>query len=255
MRVVYKECTQAAMSMQNLKFYGADVETASDGYASRFQGAAGEYLLSVQERSIRDVMPDMRGMSVLDVGGGHGQTSALMLREGRAVTVLGSAPQAHDRLRKSPIGGRCTLVTGDILALPFDDGAFDLVMSVRLLPHTPSWPRLVAEMCRVARRWVIVDYPRPVGINALTPVLFGLKRRIEGNTREYINFSDATISTAFGDNGFAVTKRVGQFVMPMVVHRLTNARFSRGVETAALRLGLTNALGSPAIIRADRTEC
>ena len=244
------------MGMQNVKVYGPDVETASDDYASRFRGPAGEYLLAVQERSILDVMPDMGGMSVLDVGGGHGQTAALMLREGHAVTVLGSAPEAHDRLRRNDLGRRCTLVTGDILTLPFDDAAFDLVISVRLLSHTPHWPRLVAEMCRVARRWVIVDYPRPVGINALTPVLFGLKRRIEGNTRQYINFTDTSINTAFRDNGFAVGGRVGQFVLPMVVHRVTNARFmSRGFENVARRLGLSTALGSPAIIRADRTDC
>ena len=128
-------------------------------------------------------------------------------------------------------------------------------MTVLELSHTPSWRRLLAEMCRVACHCVIVDYPRTVGFNALTPALFALKRRIEGNTREYISFSDRTIDSVLRENTFAATHLVDQFVLPMAVHRLTKARMvSRGFEGAARRLGLTRAFGSPAIIRADRTD-
>ena len=234
---------------------GPDVETASDGYADRFRGRAGQYLLERQEQSICALMPNVENMAVLDVGGGHGQTVGLLLRRGHSVTVLGSAGAAHNRLRHGPFGSRCRLVTGDLLSFPFQDQSFDLVVSVRLISHMPAWQRLLAEMCRVARYGVIIDYPRTVGMNALSPVLFGVKRRLEGNTRQYMSFRDREIRGAFEANAFAVTGLVGQFCLPMVVHRISNASVvSRGMEAVARQLGLARLVGSPAIVRAERRQ-
>ena len=39
------------------------------------------------------------------------------------------------------------------------DRSFDLAVSLRVLMHTPDWRQCVAELCRVARRRVIVDFP------------------------------------------------------------------------------------------------
>lgn len=232
---------------------GPDVETASDGYASRFAGSAGRYLLDVQARSVRQVLQRTGRLTVLDVGGGHAQTAALMVADGHEVTVLGSAPEAHERLLGGEQADSIRLVTGDLLRLPFPDASFDLVLAVRLLTHMPQWEQLLAEMCRVARRYVVIDYPRPRGVNALTPLLFRLKRRIEGNTRTYRNFSDRQIAAAFRKNGFALEERVGQFVLPMVVHRISGSGVvPRGLERIARELGLSYALGSPVIVRADR---
>src|SRR5262245_48521196 len=46
-----------------------DVETSSEGYAARFRGGAGAYLLAVQRRGIETILGDSRiqGAKVLDV--------------------------------------------------------------------------------------------------------------------------------------------------------------------------------------------
>lgn len=233
---------------------GPDVDTASEDYAGRFRGAAGHYLLAVQERVVREVMPIGAGLRVLDVGGGHAQTAALMDRMGHAVTVLGSSPDARGMLGRSPLAQRCDFVTGNLLAFPFPDAAFDVVISVRLVSHMPEWERLLGEMCRVARHSVIIDYPRTVGFNRLTPRLFNLKRHLEGNTRTYLSFDDAAIDEAFRGHGFNTAQRVGQFCLPMVLHRVTRASpVLRGLEGILRRVGLTRRMGTPAIARADRT--
>jgi SAM-dependent methyltransferase len=165
-----------------------DIETGSESYARRFAGRAGRYLLAEQDAAVGAVLADWRGGTVLDVGGGHAQLTPLLLERASAVVVLGSDARSLDRVRRTHPS--CATAIGDLLSLPFPTRSFDLVVSVRLLPYVRDWPRLVAELCRVASRTVIVDYPRSVGLNALTPMMFSLKKRLEGNTRYYRNFRD-----------------------------------------------------------------
>jgi SAM-dependent methyltransferase len=158
-----------------------DIETASDSYARRFAGPAGRYLLRVQESAIRNVLAGWRGGTVLDVGGGHAQLTPLLQSLASKVLVFGSDAQSLARVQRD--FPDCATAAGDLLALPFAPRAFDVVVAVRLLPHVRNWSRLLEELCRVARSTIVVDYPRTTGFNRLTPLLFPLKRRLEGDTR------------------------------------------------------------------------
>jgi ubiquinone/menaquinone biosynthesis C-methylase UbiE len=228
-----------------------DIETASDAYAQRFAGAAGRYMLAEQDAAIRAVLADWNGGSVLDVGGGHGQITPLLRSLARDVLVFGSDASSLERVRRE--FPDCATATGDLLTLPFEPRSFDVVVAVRLLPHVRNWPRLLSELCRVARSAVVVDYPRPTGFNRLTPLLFPLKKRLEGNTRHYRNFRDAELDEVLRVCGFEPRARRAQFLLPMVVHRRARGFAPlRGLERAAQLLRLTHALGSPVVLRADR---
>ena len=228
-----------------------DIETASEAYARRFAGAAGRYLLGEQEAAVRGLLADFKGGTVLDVGGGHAQLTALLRSVAGGVLVFGSDPRGLERVRRD--FPDCNTATGDLLALPFARESFDLVVAVRLLPHVRDWVRLTSELCRVARSTVVVDYPRTTGLNGLTPLLFPLKKRLEGDTRHYRNFRDAEIDEVLRACGFEPRERRAQFLLPMVAHRRVNGFVAlRGVERAAKWLGLTQAFGSPVVIRADR---
>jgi SAM-dependent methyltransferase len=228
-----------------------DIETASEAYARRFAGAAGRYLLGEQEAAVRALLADFKGGTVLDVGGGHAQLTALLRSVAGDVLVFGSDARGLERVRRD--FPDCATATGDLLALPFARESFDLVVAVRLLPHVRNWVRLTSELCRVARSTIVVDYPRTTGFNALTPLLFPLKVRLEGNTRHYRNFRDAEIDEALRACGFEPRERRAQFLLPMVAHRRANGFFAlRGAERAAKWLRLTRAFGSPVVIRADR---
>ena len=228
-----------------------DIETASDAYAQRFAGAAGRYMLAEQDAAIRAVLADWNGGSVLDVGGGHGQLTPVLRIIARDVLVFGSDERSLERVRRDYPD--CATASGDLLALPFESRSFDVVVAVRLLPHVRNWTRLLSELCRVARSAVVVDYPRPTGFNRLTPLLFPLKKRLEGNTRHYRNFRDAELDEVLRVCGFEPRARRAQFLLPMVVHRRANGIAPlRGFERAAQLLRLTRALGSPVVLRADR---
>jgi 2-polyprenyl-3-methyl-5-hydroxy-6-metoxy-1,4-benzoquinol methylase len=232
----------------------ADVETSSDGYARRFAGPVGAWFLERQARTTLDLLADLPRASVLDVGGGHGQTAGTLVERGYDVTVLGSSPDAcGEALRPHLASGRVRFETGDLVRPPYPEQAFDAVLSYRLLPHVEAWPALVAGLCRVARRTVIVDYPTRRSMNAAAGVLFAAKKGVEGNTRPFAVFSDAEVEAAFAAAGFRRAARRPQFFLPMALHRaLGAAAVSKAVEAAAGAAGLVRGLGSPVILRMDR---
>ena len=231
----------------------ADIVTASDDYAARFEGPSGRWMLSVQERGVRALLPPGIPLTILDVGGGHGQLAGPLARAGHAVTVCGSDPVCAGRIRADIDAGRLQFNPVDLLHLPYGDRAFQVVVSVRLLPHCDRWLELIAGLCRIAACRVIVDYPLDGGLNRVAPFLFTAKKKLEGNTRTWLNFTHAQVQGAFAANGFRLVHRTGQFIIPMVLHRtLQVPLISRMLEAPHRWLGITGRWGSPVIAAFER---
>lgn len=230
----------------------ADIETASDDYASRFGGPVGQYFLDVQAQLTLELLRDMPGATVLDVGGGHAQLTMPLVTSGYDVTVTGSDDICRARLDKYCEKGSFQYLTCDSLNLPFEDGEFDVVMAFRLLPHANQWQRLIEEMCRVAGKAVVFDYPDRRSANILYDLLFNLKKNMEGNTRTYTLFSRKEISSELAANNFDIPVLRPEFFVPMVIHRkLQNPKISRALEAVSRCTGLTKLFGSPIIIRSN----
>lgn len=231
----------------------ADIETSSDGYASRFAGPVGEWMLGVQERIALGMLADMPGAAILDVGGGHGQLAGPLCRNGYKVTVIGSHESCRRRIAALVDSGACRFEVGNVVALPFPDRSFDAAISFRLLTHCEAWPELIRELCRVARRSVIVDYPTSQSLNAVAPALFGAKKKLEGNTRQWRLFRHDEVTAEFARHGFECKRRVPQFFLPMVLHRAMRWRlWSAGKEWFCGAIGLTHRWGSPVILEMRR---
>lgn len=227
-----------------------DIETSSEDYARRFAGAVGAWFLRVQARAVLGMLASWPEATVLEVGGGHGQLTGDLVREGYRVTVFGSDESCQQRVKPFVDAGRCRFAAGDLLNLPYAAQAFDAVVSLRLIPHVQAWPKLIGELSRVARHAVVVDYPTVRSLNCLTPALFGAKRRVEGNTRPYLMFHDAEIERAFSVHGFRRRGRYPEFFWPMVMHRmLKRPTLSAALEAAPRVAGLTAWLGSPVVSR------
>jgi SAM-dependent methyltransferase len=229
-------------------FEAPDVASSTDEYASRFAGPAGEYLLEIQNRAVMRLAHEWRGASVLDVGGGHAQLCGVFLEADCAVTVLGSQSRCFTRLQRY-FGDRVTCVAADLLDPPFADRAFELVVAVRMLAHVDDPARFIAGLCRVARNAVIVDYPEVRSVNALMPVFYGLKHRLEGNTRPYRTYHRRELLHLFAGNGFRKAIAAGQFFWPLFLHRkLGNSTLSRMLEALPHALTLNQLFGSPVVL-------
>lgn len=226
----------------------ADIETANEDYASRFAGPAGAWLLEVQSDRLKDALAGLPNEGkALDVGGGHAQTAPVLVEHGLATTVTGSAPSCQDRVPNS-----IPFLLANHLELPFEDRSLDVVISFRLMPHCDRWPELVQELCRVADKRVIIDYPAKQSVNFLADALFGLKKNVEKNTRTFTLFSHREVREAFEAQGFTL-KRHPQFFWPMVLHRmLKRPGLSRALETLPRLIGLTALFGSPVVLEARR---
>ena len=233
----------------------ADIETATEDYASRFSGPAGHYFLDRQSKITLSLLKNISGATVLDVGGGHAQLAKPLVEQGFEVTVTGSAESCRERLDKEIPSKNFTFVTCDNLALPFDTDSFDVVVSFRLLPHVTRWQELLAELCRVAKHTIIIDYPDKRSSNILYEQLFKMKKKMEGNTRPYTLFTRSQISKELQKNGFESPRFRPEFLFPMVIHRkLNNRKISNSIEKCSSFTGLTHFFGSPIILKSNKVQ-
>lgn len=232
-----------------------DVETSSEGYACRFSGEVGRYFLEVQNAAVLDLLAPWPGAKVLDVGGGHAQLAPALVERGFRVTVAGSEEVCRERLDRALPAGSFEFRACDLLDLPYPDRAFDVVVALRLLAHVERWRVLIAELCRVASRAVILDYSDSRSFNQLYGPLFSWKKAVEGNTRTFHIFKPGEVAAEAARHGFGRPAERRQFFLPMVVHRaLGSGRFSRISERVSSALGLTSWLGSPIVLRLEREE-
>jgi 2-polyprenyl-3-methyl-5-hydroxy-6-metoxy-1,4-benzoquinol methylase len=231
----------------------ADVHASSAEYAKRFAGPIGLWLLDVQNEILLSLISG-ETQSILDIGGGHGQTAIPLYKSGKSVTVLGSSAACADQLTSEIDSGCISFKVGNLIQLPYGTRSFDTAVSFRLMSHCTAWRTLISEMCRVADHTVIFDYPSWCSANVCTPLLFRIKRRIEGNTRRYTLFTTGELKREFGKHGFVCTALRKQFFFPMGIHRaLRSPTVSRLLEGCAAFFGLTRLLGSPVIIRFERS--
>lgn len=230
----------------------ADVFTSSAEYAGRFSGSSGNYMLLVQERAIASMLFPYKAMSVLDVGGGHGQLIGLYKRLGMNIMLHGSSPVCFERLGDLQ-SENIRRVVSSPSEIPLKDKSIDVVVSVRLLSHMDHWDDFLGELCRVARKAVIVDYPSTRSLNIFTPLLFDMKKNIEKNTRSYLSFSSRELRLSFQKYGYKKFSEQALFFLPMVVHRIGGGNtILRNAEAVFKLSRLTSFLGSPIILKAEK---
>lgn len=232
-----------------------DIDSSSPEYARRFSGPIGEWFLEIQASlalsALQAAVPRGR---IIDVGGGHAQLTPSLLRSGFDVVVYGSPEASRERISASLAEPNCGFVAGNLARLPFANRSFDAAICFRILPHLTSWRNLIRELCRVASRSVVVDYPAWRSLNLASGFLFRIKQEIETDTRAYRLFSRPEIRSSFEACGFTVTWAQPQFLLPMAMYRfMSSVRWARLLESPGRALGLTRAFGSPVIARADRS--
>ena len=89
------------------------------------------------------------GARVLDVACGSGNAALAAARAGASVTGVDSLPELLAAAAERPGGGDVRWLTGDLLALPVPDGAFDVVMSVFGVMFAGNARGAAGELARV----------------------------------------------------------------------------------------------------------
>src|SRR5207247_612294 len=103
--------------------------------------------------------------------------------------------------------------------LQFADRSFDVVVSLRVIMHTPRWADAVSELCRVSNNLVILDYPSTRSLAAAQSLARRVLQTAGVPTEAYRVFTDRQIDLIFQQNGFRVRGRRRQFVLPIALHK------------------------------------
>jgi SAM-dependent methyltransferase len=174
---------------------------------------------SVLERSLKAVAPRAHGL-LLDVGCGDKPYEAWFRPHVRA--YVGIEQAATFGLTAAGARARADVIYGGG-ALPFRDGAFDTVLSVQVLEHTPRPAALVAEMSRVLA---------PGGLLILTaPFQF----RLHEQPHDYFRYSPHGLRQLCADAGLEVTEVLQQGSLWSVLgHKLNSFLGLRVANAGAL---------------------
>ena len=228
----------------------------ADGFdALRFGGPIGQLLLDAQERLLVDALAPLDGRRVLDVGTGTGRAALGLARAGAVVTGLDASLEMLRvaRGRAAAAGAAIEFGLADAHALPVADDSVDAAVCLRVIMHAVDWRRCVAELCRVARRRVVVDFPSRGSLAALESAARRVANALGGSTEAYRVLAARDVAAAFGVHGFRVVLVRRQFVLPIALHKTIGRRgFTKAVERALAAVGLLRLLGSPVTMVAER---
>jgi len=233
----------------------ADPEMARTFEDRRFGGPIGELIAATQAHVLAKFIGTLDGRSILDVGTGTGRAARLFARGGARVTAVDASGEmlAVARQRAAAEDLDIPFLVGDAHALVFPDRSFEVAVSLRVLMHAPRWRLCIAELCRVAERFVVFDYPSAHSIAALESIV---RRGAHGagiRTEAYRVFRDRTIAGALEQSSFRVLSMERQFVLPIAFHKAVGSRrFTQWSERLLDQAGLLKVFGSPVTLIAER---
>jgi ubiquinone/menaquinone biosynthesis C-methylase UbiE len=233
----------------------ADPRMAESFEAARFSGPIGRLLAETQEQVIASFLAPLPQQTILDVGTGTGRAAIALARRGAIVTGIDASAEmlAVAERRALDAGVGVTLVRGDAHGIAFPSQSFDSVVCLRVLMHTPDWRRSLGELCRVARRRVVLDYPALSSAATLQAAARRVALKLGARVEAYRVFSDSSVRRALEANGFAVRDIHKQFVLPIALHKLiASAPATTRLERLLAAAGLRALLGSPVTIVAER---
>jgi ubiquinone/menaquinone biosynthesis C-methylase UbiE len=233
----------------------ADPAMAERFDAMRFSGPIGRLIADTQEQQIAAFLAPVEGRRILDVGTGTGRAAIALAARGAIVTGVDASAEMLDvaARRAQEAHVTVTFARGDAHRLEFPDRAFDAVVCLRVLMHTPDWRASLHELCRVASRRVVFDYPSLYSGAALQALVRRVTHTMNPAVEAYRVFAPSAVARALGDAGFRVTGEHRQFVLPIALHkRVNSAAWTRRVEGAMERTGLMRRFGSPVTVVAER---
>ena len=111
------------------------------------------YRDGLNTQAFLETLPDVNGLSGLDIGCGEGHNTRLLAERGARVTAIDISKKfishSRDSERKQPLGIRYEIASA--VDLPFDEASFDFTVAFMSLMDIPETERVLAEVFRVLR--------------------------------------------------------------------------------------------------------
>jgi malonyl-CoA O-methyltransferase len=147
-------------------------------WAASYPADAHNPFMCVEQRALLDLLPDVSGAVVLDLGCGTGRYLKIVRARGAAAAVgLDISPH----MLRQAVAVTTAVACGDLASLPFRSGAAGIVICGLAVGHLQRLSGAIAEMGRVLKPGGTLLYSdfHP------TAHLAGRRRLFEANGREY----------------------------------------------------------------------
>jgi 2-polyprenyl-3-methyl-5-hydroxy-6-metoxy-1,4-benzoquinol methylase len=178
-------------------------------------------LMATFERTLDELFVQADPQSLLDVGCGEGVLTerwARRLGDRRVVGIDLDDPGLHaEWAKRSAANLEYRVMKAE--NLPFSDDEFDVATAIEVLEHVPDPEHTVAEMARVASRWLLVSVPREPLWRALN-MARGAYLRDLGNTPGHLNHWSKRSFVALLERHGEVVEARSPFPWTMLLVRL-----------------------------------
>ncbi len=182
-------------------------------------------------RLVREILSDgpLAGRAVLEVGAGSGRDTLGLARAGARAVVLDYSPaslalvQRQAREQGLPVH----LVRADALAMPFREGAFEVVFHQGRLEHFRDPLPLLRENQRVLRRGgrAVVDVPQTFHpYTVMKRLLMAFHAWFAGWESQ---FTPAQLERVCRDAGLEVRRTYGVWMVPGLAYRVARELLRR----------------------------
>lgn len=131
-----------------------DVVPAREGYDrwAEIYDSEDNSLIVLEQPRVDELLGDVQGLNVIDVGCGTGRHALRLAADGANVTAVDFSDGMIEKARSKPGWERVRVVHHDLAkSLPFDDHSFDRVLCALVLEHIRDIPPFFGELGRICR--------------------------------------------------------------------------------------------------------
>jgi SAM-dependent methyltransferase len=174
---------QAASRTANRRWWDADADAYHQEHGEFLGDADFVWCPENLREADADLLGDVRGRRILEVGCGSAPCARYLARQGATVVAfdLSAGMLAHATAAAGRTGTTVPLIQADVCEMPFADGSFDLAFSAfGAIPFVADSAGAMREVARVLRpggrwvfaathpmRWAFPDDPGPAGLTAI----------------------------------------------------------------------------------------
>jgi len=167
-----------------------------------------------------------KALTVLDVPCGGGRVAVHLAQKGYSVSAADLSEAMIEIARQAAAAGgvQCPVERQDIEKMTYPAQSVGAVICFRLFHHFPDAPireRVVTELCRVAKRFVVLSYFSPTSV---TSIKRKMTAAMGGKRSQKHATSLREVEGYFGKSGFRLVKNFAR--MP-IIHTLHLAVFER----------------------------
>jgi len=137
-------------------------DVASRYDEKRFTGQGGKIIHEREKKIVLDLLSDIEGKKILDLGAGTCRYSIAFAEQGANVTALDISQKMLEKGKKKAkeagVEANIDFVKGDAISTGYEDESFDIVTAMRVFHLIDDIKALAEEMKRLTRDRVLFDF-------------------------------------------------------------------------------------------------